>query len=123
VLVAERIAASGKILSSRGARKKLRARVRGSNCGRRQEEQRGASSRSASSVDPTTLSRAKTTLFRTKIGSCFSIVELVQVPTVSVKEDAGKSVYSVCRFSLIEWDGSRMCCKFVVEPKVCVDDR
>jgi ElaB/YqjD/DUF883 family membrane-anchored ribosome-binding protein len=76
--------------------------------GRRQEEQRGASSRSASRADPASLSRAETTLFRTKIASCFSIVELVHVATVSLKEDAGKSVYSVCRFSLIEWDGSRL---------------
>jgi ElaB/YqjD/DUF883 family membrane-anchored ribosome-binding protein len=35
-------------------------------------------------------------------------VELVQVAKVSLKEDAGKSVYSVWRFSLIEWDSSRL---------------
>jgi ElaB/YqjD/DUF883 family membrane-anchored ribosome-binding protein len=82
--------------------------VHASNLGRRQEEQRGASSRSASRADGTSLSRAEATLFRTKSGSCFSIVELAQVSTVSLKEEAGKPVYSVCRFSLVEWDGSQL---------------
>ena len=72
--------------------------------GRRQEEQRGRVRR----ADLTSLSRAETTLLRTKIASCFSIVELIHVATVSLKEDAGKSVYSVCRFSPIEWNGSRL---------------
>jgi ElaB/YqjD/DUF883 family membrane-anchored ribosome-binding protein len=55
------------------------------------------------------LSSSKTTLFRTRIASCFSIVERVRVSSVSLKVDAGESVYSICRLSPIEWDGNQLC--------------
>jgi ElaB/YqjD/DUF883 family membrane-anchored ribosome-binding protein len=50
------------------------------------------------------LSRAEITLFRAKIARCLSIFAFVQVST----NISSKSVYSVCRFSLIEWDGSQL---------------